>query len=125
MGLYKGTDVNKKRDETYEKAKASEAKRHERISKDVKKYIDSMKCKYVSSNYDEKIQSQKNEENSTKFIYKLEDSVKTIPEIHHNLYKFYLNPMSHNIPLLHKNYFYLQKIRKFSLYLDDQFVLKY
>ena len=60
MGLYKGTDVNKKRDETYEKAKASEAKRHERISKDVKKYIDSMKCKYVSSNYDEKIQSQKN-----------------------------------------------------------------
>ena len=32
-----------------------------------------------------KIQSQKNEENSTKFIYKLEDSVKTVPENKINL----------------------------------------
>ncbi len=59
MGIYKGMDVNKKRDELYEKAKATEKERHDMIINDAKGLIKQMKLTFVSPDYDAKIQSSK------------------------------------------------------------------
>ena len=54
IGLYKGIDINKRRDETYKNAEKNALERHNNIRNDAKQFIESLKYTYVSPDYDEK-----------------------------------------------------------------------